>query len=484
MKKLTILATILMMLVFSYSALSATILSEKFESWPPAGWSILENGTDGWPWTNNLAAVRSNLAGGDGECADADADAAGSGTSDMDTELRTPSMDLSACTYAVYLTYVTAYNNNYSESGDAYTDISTNGGTSWITMLHWKEDQSPYGPGTNVVLNLSASNYVGYADTIIRFRYVAPGWHYWWEVDDVTVYEDTPDVGLEPSEQSDWKRPGPPAVSYQLTVTNKMYTDDSFNLFYQGAPWSVSGPPSTPTIVNGGSTTITVQVSIPHDTDCCIVQTSTVGAVSTSDPSVTNTALVITWSALEAEGFNVAGLSPGWSTNIIDPGSGYTPASVINVADSGSPTAYPYEGTHFVKFNSFNCQSDAVVRLEGPSFSTLVYSNIYVNFAWYESTGYDTRPDRVTVQWSVNGGTWNDATTYQRYNANTNAWMPKSCALPVGADRQSTLYIGFLFESEYGYNCYLDDMKVCGAWIPEPAMVGALGLALLLVRRK
>jgi parallel beta-helix repeat protein len=163
------------------------------------------------------------------------------------------------------------------------------------------------------------------------------------------------------------------------------------------------------------------------------------------------------------QGFNAATIPAGWSTEIIAD-LGTNPA-LTYVATSTFPTvSAPAEGTYFVKFNSYNCPNGSEIRLrQSASFSTTSYSNIQVNFSWFEDTGYSTYlSEGVTVQWSTNGTSWNDATFYQRVGS-VNGWVSKSCTLPVGASNQATLYIAFKFHSQYGNNCHLDNVVVKGS---------------------
>ncbi len=300
----------------------------------------------------------------------------------------------------------------------------------------------------------------------------------------LTLQQDVPSFDLLPAEQIGYGKAGA-VVSYQLTLTNTMKASDSFDLSYVSAPWPASGPSNTGALPDGGSTSFTAQVTIQLSAQCGDVQTSTVVAVSTLDPSITNTASLVTSCMLLKEGFNAANLPAGWVTNVLA-APGTTPPRITCEESSMYPPAAPYEGSRFAKFNSFSCVSGSMIRLESPSFSTLIYSNINVNLAWFEwPSGYSNYVNEgVTVQWSTDGSLWNDVDFYRCYSEQTNEWESKVCSLPAGANDQSTLYVGFLFFSEYGWNCYLDDVDVSGVYIPEPAMLGALGLALLLVRRK
>ena len=160
---------------------SIRMLREDFESWPPEGWNIINNGGD-CVWDGNGTAGKTNYAGGSGYCADADADECGEGTT-MDTELRTPALNLSDITNATF-SFVSSY-NNFSNSEFANVDISTDGGTTWVNLLSWHEDHHANGPGEIVHLDLTP--YVGNSWVIIRFHYYAPGWYWWWQIDDVVI---------------------------------------------------------------------------------------------------------------------------------------------------------------------------------------------------------------------------------------------------------------------------------------------------------
>ena len=127
------------------------ILNEDFEVWPPEGWSIINNGGD-CDWESNVTSNRDNYAGGDGKCANADSDSCGIGTT-MDTELRSPELDLSNLKGAE-LKYLSSYRYfNGNEFG--HVDVSADGGTTWHNLLDWSEDHDPEGPGENVSLDLT-----------------------------------------------------------------------------------------------------------------------------------------------------------------------------------------------------------------------------------------------------------------------------------------------------------------------------------------
>ncbi len=161
---------------------------------------------------------------------------------------------------------------------------------------------------------------------------------------------------------------------------------------------------------------------------------------------------------LMTESFENGGAMPaGWAKTTISGSDALTFET-----SSSSPSGFvAYDGTYMVKFASYS-YSTAVNRLYTTTpFSTVGYDNLSVEFAWLESVGYATDNDRVDVQWSTDGTTWNTGGSFIRPGA-ADAWTLKMDALPAGAENQPTLYLGFLFTSEFGNNCYMDDVTVTG----------------------
>ena len=174
---------------------------------------------------------------------------------------------------------------------------------------------------------------------------------------------------------------------------------------------------------------------------------------------------------LMTQGFDNGGTMPtGWAKTTI---SGSDALSFVTT--SSYPSGFnPYQGSHMVRFASFSFSS-AVNRLYSTAgFSTIGKANITVNFSWLESTSYATDYDNVVVQWSTNGTTWHSSGTYNRLGP-ANAWTVKSDVLPVGAENQPLLYIGFLFTSDYGYDCYLDNVVVQGTSTAPPPVTIQIG---------
>lgn len=161
-----------------------------------------------------------------------------------------------------------------------------------------------------------------------------------------------------------------------------------------------------------------------------------------------------TWaqSTLLTESYENGGSVPtGWAV---------TNVSGTNILSFVTTSSYPsgftaYDGSYFVKFNSWTTNGGVIRLAQTTPISTVNYSSVKVDFAWLESTAYSTSNDRVDVQFSTNGTTWTTAGTVSRYNA-VQGWKIKTVNLPAGAANQATLYIAFLFTSAYGNDCYVD----------------------------
>lgn len=163
---------------------------------------------------------------------------------------------------------------------------------------------------------------------------------------------------------------------------------------------------------------------------------------------------------LLTEGFNGTTTPPGWATEIVnDPG--LDPA-LTYVTASANPAGFaPYEGTRFVRFNSYDCPSGAVIRLKYTNgFSTVGAPAVEVQLAWTEDNEWPLNNDFLTVQWSTNGTAWHAITHFFRYNAAGDAWSVKVVNLPAGALNQPNVMLGLQFTGMYGNDCHLDDVRV------------------------
>jgi hypothetical protein len=153
-------------------------INETFEGgFPPLGWVVVNNGTDANKiWKRNDAWGSANVTGGSGFSAAAGPTAGGNGP--YDTELWSPLVTLPATPRNI------KFNSNfqdYAGNGDAYFQISTNGGGTWTTLLSYTVDD----PGAGALRSADLTAYAGQT-VIFRWRFVTGSTTAWfWQIDNV-----------------------------------------------------------------------------------------------------------------------------------------------------------------------------------------------------------------------------------------------------------------------------------------------------------
>jgi len=231
---------------------------------------------------------------------------------------------------------------------------------------------------------------------------------------------------------------------------------------------------------DGCATIATVNVTV-NPTPTAVTATASSNTICEGNPVdlfSSATSGVTTPATLLTESFENAGAIPaGWGTDLNVDGNATSAAFTYETA-SVNPTGFSaYDGTYFVRFNSYSVDAPNSARLkQTSSFSTVGYSNLIVNFAWTQDDGY-TNNDNVVVQYSTDGTTWTTAGTSITRAGTADVWTTQSVNLPVAAENQSTLYIAFLFTSAYGNDCHFDNFVINGqspvpatfAWTSNPA---------------
>jgi hypothetical protein len=188
----------------SASPLGTTLFSESFDTGIPAGWTVVDNVGSGVEWSSIAGCgEKGNFTNGTGEAACVSSDVFG--IANYDTELRTPSLDLSASGAPMSLAFTANYiylgkKLRSSRLGGTPTpqafevDYSTAGGSGpWTNLLSWEEDHGDFrtiGAGEDVVLDIGAV--AGQANVVFRFRYKnvpEKGFAFDWyaQVDDLEV---------------------------------------------------------------------------------------------------------------------------------------------------------------------------------------------------------------------------------------------------------------------------------------------------------
>ncbi len=172
--------------------------SEDFETWPLTGWTISDaTGSGAVLWKAASAIGDANFTGGTGDAAEASSDAAGYAA--FDTSLITPAIN-PATLPGTTLTYLVNY-QNYAHYDYLDLDISTDGGSTWTTILSWNDDHGALHstPGEAVAVDL-APYLTGPITTFkLRWRYYDPtsgsnAWDWYAQIDRVRIGSCAPDT--------------------------------------------------------------------------------------------------------------------------------------------------------------------------------------------------------------------------------------------------------------------------------------------------
>lgn len=177
--------------ISSLEVLTGTALFEEhFEgsSFPPAGWSVVDNEGSGVVWDFAAGYGEGNYAGS-GEAATVSSDAAGA--VEFDTELLTPVINISG-----YKNVALQFNANYQNFANLdflELDIRVAGQSTWENVLTWNEDHGTlFGTGASVTVELD--DYLGDATSFqLRWHYYDPNtgdWDWYAQVDDIVIMGD------------------------------------------------------------------------------------------------------------------------------------------------------------------------------------------------------------------------------------------------------------------------------------------------------
>ncbi len=171
-------------------------LTEDFNgTWVPDGWTVVDN--DATPsdpariWRLNTFYPDDNWTGGDGDCADVNSDYYSGMSCCVDTELISPVFVVpDGATLEFDTNYQTYLGNDYAD-----TDITIDGGTTWINLLSWHgldDEQGTFmDTGVHIVADISA--YAG-ETAQVRFNHYGSWWEWYWQVDNVVVAGEAPPI--------------------------------------------------------------------------------------------------------------------------------------------------------------------------------------------------------------------------------------------------------------------------------------------------
>jgi uncharacterized repeat protein (TIGR01451 family) len=249
------------------------IFEEAFDGGFPGVMNVVNNGGN-CVWTDEVGG-QGNLTGGSGSLGDADSDFCGSGTT-MNTTMTTPAIAIGGAS-DVFIEFNQDYNNLSTTNDYAEVEVSADG-TNWTQV--WFRDSDESGP-SEFLVDVSAV-LGGATDGYVRFTYVAGGWYWWWQVDNIQV------CIAQPAGESDLDltktatATSPDAGRYTLTIQNLGPDDATGVTVTDTLPAGVTyvsddcgGVPGTPwtwsvgALANGAAETCNIEVSIvdPANTD-------------------------------------------------------------------------------------------------------------------------------------------------------------------------------------------------------------------------
>jgi len=130
------------------------------------------------------------------------------------------------------------------------------------------------------------------------------------------------------------------------------------------------------------------------------------------------------------------------------------------VTSGGNPTISPHNGSGMAKFNSYDTYGAA--RLLTPNIDLSSTSAPQVSFWMSHDYGLQTFPDNIQIQISTDGTNWTDVgEPIMRVDpsCSTACWQQHTVTLP-DSFRVSGVYLGFLGDSWYGNNIFLDTIAV------------------------
>lgn len=159
---------------------------QDFETWPPPGWTIVDNITSGGVvWDSSAVYSGGNFTGGENLAAEANSDEF-QGVA-YDTELISPVID-AASMNNLFLIYKANF-QIYSGRERLDLDISNDGGSTWTNLLRWRESHGSLYGGVGETVGIDLASEAG-ASFQLRWHYYtnesAP-WDYYAQIDEVMI---------------------------------------------------------------------------------------------------------------------------------------------------------------------------------------------------------------------------------------------------------------------------------------------------------
>lgn len=268
-------STLVLALLFCASIHAQTyLINEGFATFPPSGWSVVNNSvTSTVVWgasTAGPSVYPGSLNGTQFALCNADA---GGGTGMVDSTITSGTFDGTAAPGVVYLRFQ-QYFQLYVAGEIGAVEVFN--GTSWVQVYSVTNTLGDWSPNANtqqidITAHKNASNQV-------RFRYADQGnWGYWWAVDDVQVY---------------YNNSGP-----EIDITHQGNVVDNGGTVYAG----IHGPSTSVSglnllVTNAGSASLTHTVGVSNQVNCTagatLAASTAVGSFSTMTVTCTTGATI------------------------------------------------------------------------------------------------------------------------------------------------------------------------------------------------
>ncbi|HRQ66260.1 MAG TPA: S8 family serine peptidase [Xanthomonadaceae bacterium] len=463
---------------------SSVGINEHFEgSFPPAGWSVSSlGGAAACVWrrndqlvnqAGNPATARTNFAGGDGFSAAADSDRCGSGSS-MHTDLRTPILDLTGFDAPV-LEYVVSY--RHLGSSRLFTEISTNGGTDWTVLEELSADLSAQGPGTPRSFDLTP--FAASSDVQIRFRYNAPGWDWWGQVDQVRVRSTVctvPDGGLIVGTVSDENTGGRLTGAMVSTDAGALASYDSADTAVGAGFYAVYAALGSDTVAADGSPihpgygigSASIVPQVPAGelsvSPSSVVKEVELNSTDSEDLLLTNNGgmpvtVALSIDSTPPEHFEGAFPPAGWT---VSDGAGATPNCGWRRNDQWGLANFAGGEGLAAAVDSDACGSGTQTRafLTSPVFNLSASTSVQLNFVLsYRHLGGPNNFLRLEV--SNNGGSsWTTVETYVASVSATGPGTPQSFNLGAQLAGSSQAQFRFFYSGDWAWWAVVDQLHL------------------------
>ncbi len=362
----------------------------------------------------------------------------------------------------------------YQEEGTIYwVDIApyTDGMTWWgwkTSLDHWNDD-AVYTEGSETVLSENFDGYVPYSNPFPPI-----GWTVY-NVDGGDAWSLYPGASYAhtgaycsrcyyDAPNDDWivsagiVMPASP-VDFSVWIKGSTYTMESFEIWYATTGNSIADLTAGTLLYSGNAGNAWTQYSYPISESAG----TTVWFAIHYTGNYQNFLFCDDWifpdgSTEGFEGTPMSGWPPaGWTMQVVSgtDTDNYWRINITTTHPSGViPTSLPY----MAEYNIYLISAGNSARLYTPPLDFSGTGNS-LSFMMYHSSAYPSEADNVVIQVSTDGLTWTDIATYLTYDPTT-GWTNHLVDLSA-YDGQSTIYVGFLGVSYYGYtNIYIDDVLI------------------------